>query len=50
MIAVLAVAPRAGYRVWLRYSDGASGEVDLSDVAGRGVSNSPMLDRIAPLE
>ena len=26
-----------GYRLWLRYADGAEGEVDLSDLAGRGV-------------
>jgi hypothetical protein len=26
-----------GYRVWLRYADGVEGEVDLSDLAGRGV-------------
>ncbi len=32
-----AVAPREGYRIWLRYSDGVSGEVDLSHPAGRGV-------------
>lgn len=25
------------YRIWLRYDDGAQGEVDLSDFAGRGV-------------
>lgn len=25
------------YRIWLRYDDGAQGEVDLSDLAGRGV-------------
>ena len=25
------------FRIWLRYDDGAEGEVDLSDVAGRGV-------------
>ena len=37
MITAVEVAPRAGYRVWLRYSDGVSGEVDLSDLAGRGV-------------
>ena len=24
------VEPREGYRIWLRYSDGAAGEVDLS--------------------
>jgi len=37
MIRVTDVEPRDGYRIWLRYSDGASGEVDLSDMAGRGV-------------
>lgn len=25
------------YRIWLRYEDGAEGEVDLSHLAGRGV-------------
>ena len=25
------------YRIWLRYDDGVEGEVDLSDVAGKGV-------------
>jgi len=25
------------YRIWVRYSDGAEGIVDLSDLAGRGV-------------
>lgn len=25
------------YRIWLRYDDGAQGEIDLSDMAGRGV-------------
>ncbi len=25
------------FRIWLRYDDGANGEVDLSDLAGRGV-------------
>ena len=24
-------------RIWLRFSDGSAGEVDLSDLAGRGV-------------
>ena len=27
----------ANYRLWLRYDVGAEGEVDLSDLAGRGV-------------
>ena len=26
-----------GYRIWLEYDDGVSGEVDLSHLAGRGV-------------
>ena len=25
------------YRIWLRYSDGSAGVVDLSDLVGRGV-------------
>jgi len=25
------------FRMWLRYDDGTEGEVDLSDIAGRGV-------------
>ena len=25
------------YRLWLKFSDGVEGEVDLSDLAGRGV-------------
>ena len=34
-----AVEPRTGYRIWIRYADGAEGEVDLSHLAGRGVFN-----------
>jgi hypothetical protein len=26
-----------GFRLWVRYSDGVAGEVDLSHLAGRGV-------------
>ena len=37
MIRPVEVEPRLGYRIWLRYSDGAAGEVDLSHLAGRGV-------------
>ena len=29
--------PLDGYRLWLKYADGTAGEVDLSDLAGRGV-------------
>lgn len=36
MIQAVDVETRAGYRIWLKYSDGASGEVDLSPFAGRG--------------
>jgi uncharacterized protein DUF2442 len=32
-----AVKPLANFRIWLRYDDGLEGEVDLSDLAGRGV-------------
>jgi hypothetical protein len=31
------VKPLPGYRLWVRYSDGVQGEVDLSHLAGRGV-------------
>ena len=31
------VEAREGFRVWVEYSDGESGEVDLSDVAGLGI-------------
>ena len=31
------VEPRDGFRIWIRYDDGASGVVDLSHLAGRGV-------------
>lgn len=34
LVEVRALAP---YRIWVRYSDGEEGEVDLSDVAGQGV-------------
>jgi len=33
----LEVKALPGYRIWLRYDDGAEGEIDLSDIAGRGV-------------
>jgi hypothetical protein len=31
------VKARPNFRIWLRYDDGIEGEVDLSDLAGRGV-------------
>ena len=32
-----AVEPREGNRIWLEYSDGSAGDVDLSHLAGGGV-------------
>lgn len=37
MYRITQVQPRARYRVWLRFEDGTSGEVDLSDLVGKGV-------------
>ena len=37
MIRPTAVEPREGYRIWLRYSDGTAGEIDLSPLVGQGV-------------
>lgn len=34
---VVAIEPRAGFRLWVRFADGVEGEADLSDIAGRGV-------------
>lgn len=31
------VKPLEGYRLWIRYSDGVEGVVDLSDLVGKGV-------------
>lgn len=31
------VRPLQNFRIWLRYDDGTEGQVDLSDLAGRGV-------------
>lgn len=31
------VRPLAGYRIWLKYADGITGEVDLGHLVGRGV-------------
>lgn len=40
MIRPITVEARDGHRVWLRYSDGTSGEIDLSDLDGVGVFKS----------
>lgn len=34
---VIEVEARPNFRVWVRFEDGLDGEVDLSDLAGRGV-------------
>lgn len=31
------VKPLEGYRLWIKYSDGVEGVVDLSDLVGKGV-------------
>lgn len=37
MVRPTSVKALPDFRIWLRYSDGVEGEVDLSDLAGRGV-------------
>lgn len=37
MFQLVDVRPLPAYRLFLRYDDGAEGEVDLSDLIGRGV-------------
>ena len=37
MLQPVEVEAREGHRIWLRYADGAAGEVGLSDIAGQGV-------------
>jgi hypothetical protein len=37
MLRPLDVKALPGHRLWLRYSDGTEGEVDLSHLVGRGV-------------
>ncbi len=34
---IIDAKPLEGYRVWVRFADGAQGEVDLSDLVGKGV-------------
>lgn len=47
VIRALEVKPREGLRIWLRFSDGSAGEVDLSDLVGRGVFRAwDRVDRI----
>ncbi len=37
MFKPVVVRALTNYRLWLRYSDGVEGEVDLSELAGKGV-------------
>ena len=37
MVKLVEVKPKPNYRLWLRYEDGAEGELDLSDLVGQGV-------------
>lgn len=37
MTQAIEVKPRNGFKLWLRFADGAEGVVDLSRLAGRGV-------------
>jgi hypothetical protein len=34
---IIACKARPNYRVWMRFDDGLEGEVDLSDLVGKGV-------------
>lgn len=34
---LIEIKPRPNYRLWLKYSDGIEGEVDLSSNVGKGV-------------
>jgi hypothetical protein len=34
---ILEARPLDGYKIWLKFNDGTSGEVDLSHLAGKGV-------------
>ena len=34
---ILEARPLDGYKIWLKFDDGTTGEVDLSNIAGKGV-------------
>jgi len=34
---ITACKPRPNYRLWIRFDDGLEGEVDVSDLVGKGV-------------
>ena len=37
MVKLIGVTPRAGYKLYLEYDDGVTGEADLSHLVGKGV-------------
>ena len=37
MIKIISVKASADYKIWIQYSDGVEGEVDLSHLVGKGV-------------
>jgi uncharacterized protein DUF2442 len=37
MLKPVEVKPLPGYKLWLKYAEGVEGEVDLSDLVGKGV-------------
>jgi hypothetical protein len=37
MFKIAEVKPQARYRLWIRFTDGTAGNVDLSHLAGKGV-------------
>lgn len=37
MYRIVEVEPRPGHRLWIRFADAVEGEVDLSELVGRGV-------------
>ena len=37
MVKPIRVEPRPGYKIWIEYEDGASGEIDYSHLAGKGI-------------
>jgi len=34
---IIACQPKPNYRVWMRFDDGLEGEVDLTDLVGKGI-------------
>lgn len=40
MYRIVEAEARKGYRIWIRFEDATEGEVDLSDLVGKGVVRS----------